>query len=260
MLRVQLDLQDLSLIMSNISRSQINAMQASHERHQQITSMLIDGHQRFEQHLQHIEHKLQHQLPSLDLEQNLKSGDFAIHDTSRRYKKPIPEMMPGNNWRSIPMSSERLEGIRIHARDYHRVDCHAWCRCVCHAERNLATSGRFGHVLGRLFMGYTGLPFINKSCDSASCRRKETASVSVEYWFPLWFLHHIVRLNMAFPSAAGLQLQLRTLRRVPDSAECIRFAMTGNIDGMRALFVKGLASPQDVSITRGYSITRVSSP
>ena len=48
------------------------------------------------------------------------------------------------------------------------------------------------------------------------------------------------------------------LRRVPDSAACVNFALTGNIDGLKDLFKRGLASPKDVSSTRGYSILRVS--
>ncbi|KAL8647736.1 MAG: hypothetical protein Q9226_006311 [Calogaya cf. arnoldii] len=46
------------------------------------------------------------------------------------------------------------------------------------------------------------------------------------------------------------------LRRVPDSAPCVKFALDGNIDGLKDLFKRGLASPKDVSSTRGYSILR----
>lgn len=52
-------------------------------------------------------------------------------------------------------------------------------------------------------------------------------------------------------------MQLKTLRRIPDSAEAITFAMNGNIEGLKSLFGRGLASPVDVSDTRGYSLLRV---
>ncbi len=58
-------------------------------------------------------------------------------------------------------------------------------------------------------------------------------------------------------SNAGPSLQLKTLRRIPDSAEAITFAMNGNIEGVKSLFGRGLASPVDVSDTRGYSLLRV---
>lgn len=38
--------------------------------------------------------------------------------------------------------------------------------------------------------------------------------------------------------------------------DLVNFALNGNIDGLKDLFKKGLASPQDVSTTRGYSVLR----
>ena len=147
----------------------------------------------------------------------------------------------------------------MRAFQFQRLKCQASCRCSCHTKHNLATPGLAGYVLGRLFVGYTGLPLIGKGCNTGSCRRKQTACVSMEYWFPPWLLSHIVKLEIAHQPSAGPQMQLTTLRRVPDTANCISFAMTGDIDGMKALFIQGLASPQDVSITRGYSLARVRS-
>ena len=55
----------------------------------------------------------------------------------------------------------------------------------------------------------------------------------------------------------GPQFSLRSLRRVPDSAQCVHYATQGNIEGLRDLFGRGLASPWDVSSTRGYTLSRV---
>ena len=257
MLRVQLKLQEVSLVTSTMLRNQISAMEDSHDRHQQIAFMVRDSHQHVEQRLQDVEYRLQQQLSYLHLGENANTGGLSVNDASRQYVSLVPRKMLGDGREGPLKSGVQFGGVRIRALSYDRVTCQAWCRCTCHTERSLASSGTGENILGRLFVGYTGLPVISKSCNYISCRRRETASVSIEYWFPPRFLHHVVRLNIAFQSTAGLQLQLRTLRRVPDSAECIRFALTGNIDGMRALFVKGLASPEDVSITRGYSIIRV---
>ena len=61
---------------------------------------------------------------------------------------------------------------------------------------------------------------------------------------------------MTYQPHIGPQFELSTLRRVPDSAQCVNFALKGNIDGLKYLFKKGLASPRDVSTTRGYSVLR----
>lgn len=61
--------------------------------------------------------------------------------------------------------------------------------------------------------------------------------------------------NRSVPT--GLQLQLTMQCRVPDTAQSITFALKGNIDGLKDLFSRGLASPRDVSESRGFSLMRV---
>lgn len=55
----------------------------------------------------------------------------------------------------------------------------------------------------------------------------------------------------------GPQFPLMMWRRVSDTARSITFALKGNIDGLRDLFNQGLASPWDVSDSRGFSLMRV---
>lgn len=56
---------------------------------------------------------------------------------------------------------------------------------------------------------------------------------------------------------AGPQFQLTLPRLVSDTAQSINFAMNGNIDGLKWLFTRGLASPNDTSYSRGFSLLRV---
>ncbi|KAI0189230.1 ankyrin [Astrocystis sublimbata] len=51
-------------------------------------------------------------------------------------------------------------------------------------------------------------------------------------------------------------MQLATQWRVPDTAQSITFALKGNIDGLKDLFSRGLASPWDMSDSRGFSLIR----
>lgn len=55
-----------------------------------------------------------------------------------------------------------------------------------------------------------------------------------------------------------LQLQLSVQRKVADTAESIRFAMKGDTRALMDLFLKGLASPLDVSHSRELSLLAVS--
>lgn len=70
------------------------------------------------------------------------------------------------------------------------------------------------------------------------------------------FLSQIIRLQLSFDTM-GPQFALSCLRRVPDTAQCVGYAQAGNIKGLKDLFTQGLASPRDVSSTRGYSLLRV---
>ncbi|PSK38503.1 hypothetical protein B9Z65_6056 [Elsinoe australis] len=107
-----------------------------------------------------------------------------------------------------------------------------------------------------MFVGYTGLPVLNKSCDFRGCRERQVPSANFEYWFPWWFASMNLKMCFKYLSSSGPQLQLSTTRRVPDTAQSISFAMQGNVEGLKYLFSQGLASPRDVSDSRGYSLMR----
>lgn len=151
-------------------------------------------------------------------------------------------------------SREGAVGIRLRQR---QSTCRPTCPCSCHNSHRSATPSFLKQALGQLFIGYTGLPMLSNTCDSLACEKGQVASMSVEYWFPLgscW--SQIVRLQLAYQTNIGPSLQLSTLRCVPDSAQCVSFALDGNVDGLKSLFAQGLASPRDVSSTRGYSLLR----
>ena len=129
--------------------------------------------------------------------------------------------------------------------------------CRCHIQKRSSTPGLVNRVFGQLFLGYAGVPLVNAECNTDTCEKNQSAHINVEYWFSLGFLwSSIVRLQLMYQPNIGPQFELSTLRRVPDSAQCVNSALTGNIDGLKDLFKGGLVSPRDVSTTRGYSVIR----
>lgn len=56
----------------------------------------------------------------------------------------------------------------------------------------------------------------------------------------------------------GPQREIPTERCVPDTAPVILCAMKGDVEGLRNLFSRGLASPRDVSCSRRYNLLMVS--
>lgn len=158
-----------------------------------------------------------------------------------------------------PMLPNMSEAISVRVTQYSTL-YRSGCICACHRRKKSSTPRFVDQVLGQLFIGYAGMPFPSPKCDSDACEKAQTPHVSLEYWFPVGFVwSQIVRLQFGFRPNVGPQVSLSTLRRVPDSAQSVDFALAGNIDGLKDLFKNGLASPQDVSSTRGYSLLRICS-
>lgn len=141
----------------------------------------------------------------------------------------------------------------------HRIPCRSWCPCTCHAKRKLKLTapGLIENVLGRMFVGYSGLPVVNKPCDFRGCRDRQNATATIEYWFPWWFVSMNSKLCLTYLPWTGPQCHLSTPRRIPDDSQSIAFAIQGNIDGLKYLFSQGLVGPRDVSDSRGFTLMRV---
>jgi hypothetical protein len=99
-----------------------------------------------------------------------------------------------------------------------------------------------------------------KKCDFVGCRDQQSPTATMEYWFPWWFVSMNMQLHFKYIANVGPQFQISMVRRVPDTSQSVVFAQQGNIDGLKFLFTQGLASPRDVSDSRGFSLMRVRWP
>ncbi|DAA74392.1 TPA_exp: Ankyrin repeat protein [Trichophyton benhamiae CBS 112371] len=109
---------------------------------------------------------------------------------------------------------------------------------------------------GQLFIGCSGIPYLSPSCDVDTCTKYRASKISMEYWFPMGLNSTILRMQAGYQANTGLLFQLQTFRSVPDDAQCVKFALAGDIEGLKYLFANGLASPRDVSPARGYTLLR----
>lgn len=169
-----------------------------------------------------------------------------LQDSSRRDQVSIPSEK-GTNTQTLRILTS------------HRIPCRSWCPCACHAKRKLKLTapGMMESVLGKMFVGYSGLPVLNKPCDFRGCRDRQNATATIEYWFPWWFVSMNSKLCLTYLPWTGPQFQISTTRRIPDDSQSIAFAMQGNIDGLKYLFSQGLVGPRDVSDSRGFTLMRV---
>ncbi|KAH7310568.1 ankyrin repeat-containing domain protein [Stachybotrys elegans] len=154
-------------------------------------------------------------------------------------------------------SPEQVETVVMTVQQNGSSWCPRACPCQCHSTQRSNTPGVLSRVLGQLFVGYSGIPFATPPCNRESCKQQTAPRVQAEYWFPAHvFWSKIFLLEATYQAATGPSLQLRSYRHVPDSAPAINYTVNGNIDALKMLFSRGLASPNDVSNTRGYSLLR----
>lgn len=261
MLRIRLDLENWSTIIPQMN-SQTTA------ENQGLRNEVLDRLALYQDGVKTSLHQVYEQVDGriAKVEEMLKAQGDQVQSGQLIQFGSLYGTRPINRRRSSPETAVRLqalqpahsEGISIRLNQYTST-CQFDCRCACHTSKTSSTPAIIDRVLGQLFVGYAGIPFFSAKCDVRECQKSPVPHVNLEYWFPLgFFWSHIVRLQMGYQPHLGPQVSLSTLRRIPDSAQCVNFALNGNIDGLKTLFRRGLASPQDVSSTRGYSILRVS--
>lgn len=244
MVRVRVDIENISTVTANSSNQQT----ALRDELVQQSNL----HQRVDQRLGRIVELLENQSNRLQDGRASQLGPF--------YQAPLPNVRqrgPALKPKKSSQDPPQSEGVSVRVLQYAST-CRPRCPCSCHEYKKSASPAFLNRVLGQMFIGYTGLPLFSPKCSSQQCQKGQIPRVSLEYWFPLgFFWSQIITVQAGFSQNFGPQFQLRTLRRVPDSAPCVNFALEGNIEALKNLFGRGLASPQDVSSTRGYSLLRV---
>ena len=265
MLRIRLDIEQISTITSH------SHSQTTQERtllREEILSGLASHRDGVIDHLNHVYRQIDERISKVEGVLKTQSDEARLgplrsmrviqksRPTGRKWKLQCSQGIPTIENSTYP----RSEGVRVRLNRYTST-CPVACTCICHTIIRASTPAMIDRVLGQLFIGYAGLPLLNSKCDAEGCRKYRSPWISLEYWFPLgYFWSRILCLQVAYQANLGPQVALSTLRRVPDSALSIKYAFTGNIEGLKTLFTRGLASPVDVCSTRGYSLLNVSMP
>jgi hypothetical protein len=136
--------------------------------------------------------------------------------------------------------------------------CYSWCHCKCHKQlrTSFQTPRMMNIAFGTLILTQLGPSLMGDSCDFKACRDQRRSVAKLEYRFPSWLASVNAKISYTNLPMAGPELQLSTLRRVPDDARSVVYAMKGNIEGLKQLFSEGLASPRDVSASRAFTLMR----
>ena len=98
------------------------------------------------------------------------------------------------------VSGQSSPHIRIEGSLVQRRPCKQTCLCHCHKVTSFATSSAITSILGRLCIGYVGLPLLSyRDCNRVTCQNHQSAAgmrIRIAYLFPLWFALKIWALTM----------------------------------------------------------------
>lgn len=193
-------------------------------------------------------------------------ADLEASARDWRYHNSLPELKPSPEVRRPPFGIETTSdahasrsdtNIQVQATLYRQASCNSRCLCRCHKTHTAKTPKPMEHLIGSLFIGYSNTPLNRKSCNEKMCKQQRSSLLKVNYYFPSWFLHRMIAIKNIWDPTHGLQISVRTPRVVEYSADVFLIADHGNLDSLKALFAKGLASPFDVASGSGLSLLQV---
>ena len=101
-------------------------------------------------------------------------------------------------------------------------------------------------ALGMMFIGYSGYPLNTiQKCTDANCQARKAFEISVYYSFPAWFLAKSLIISLINTSYNEIHRSLKIRRFVNSGAEVFRLVYIHDVDGLKDIFSRGLASPND---------------
>jgi ankyrin repeat protein len=130
-----------------------------------------------------------------------------------------------------------------------RRPCKPLCSCRCHLGKSYWTPQTFESFIGRLTIGYSGLPWpIMSSCNEPGCQQEAATQVRVRYQFPRWCWPKVFTASLGKTNFGDPELLLRTRRVVPWDSPANIAIWCGDVEKLRDLLTRGQASPYDEDI------------
>ena len=129
--------------------------------------------------------------------------------------------------------------------------------CCCYPRRRIQIVNVLSSLVGSMCISYLGRQ-ISQPCEQCLCKTKLPVRLNISYYFPRWLLAMVVNVFLSFDPAGSPSVSLQMPRIRPDTSKIFHLATAGDIGGMQSMFTRGLASPNDVSYTFGYSVLHVS--
>ncbi|KAL6716981.1 hypothetical protein ACLMJK_004895 [Lecanora helva] len=126
--------------------------------------------------------------------------------------------------------------IRVEASVVPPRSCDQYCLCQCHKVTSLSTPSAYTNVIGKLFVGYAGLPLLShQKCNRISCRQGRTQTqLRIAYLFPVWFALRLIAFTLT--KASTTFMWTLSFPVVTQSATPVVIQVSlGNVFGVQSL-------------------------
>ena len=192
------------------------------------------------------------ELPSAQpTEVGSSNSDF---DKGRKDQLGSPEVHSNELALLIPDESPKALGLNCSPPTYRTgLSCMSSCSCACHRVSKIKTPVFSEALFGAMTIRVKGIPTISPACDEVTCEKRHSSSLTIRYRFPRWVCDRVMNSMLFAKHASGPQMNLTTTRIICRNSDIFWFSMQGDIEGVKKLFARGLASPYDATHNYGYT-------
>ena len=186
----------------------------------------------------------------LELLSDVKSGRADLRRLLEQESQPLKSQELLDNKEPTTALERHPRTVRVRAYVHKKAPCKPSCHCTCHITKTIRSSRLLRHIMGVLFINYSGNPFwAGNHCTTIDCTGSLMFQGSIQYFFPRRQWARALYLNLLMNSYSDIRASLAVRRIVASGAEIFRLNQAGDIDGMKRLFKLGLASPVDTCET-----------
>ena len=205
-----------------------------------------------------------HAISSLSGSSNSVTADSPTPQHLVSQKGPAQVDLGGDHFNEHQEEGNPVDAIiQVRASLLRSTTCPVHCPCQCHTASRLRSPGWLCKAFGRLFIGYSAIPILNrKPCNEKSCRKQSQPRLIVTYFFPLWLLKRVmsIRATFSLEEPIGSSWVTKIPRVVPGDAAIAVKAFQTDVTAVQTLFSQGKASPFDVQAHFGNSPLHVGCP
>ena len=200
------------------------------------------------------------QEPLRHVESSPKIKAVCSTDSIRMDEPNENQVMPPKSKMDTDVTAEfgSRSCISVEVQQLRGSRCLAGCSCACHTPGKYRSPQFFDRLIGGLFIGYAGMPFVTPRCNKPSCARDLCTTFTATYFFPQWYLSHVLIAMIQRSQRDSLKACLTVYKWEDDNGPVTTAIFQNNVSAIKRLLAKRQMTPFEIGIRTKRSILHVS--